>query len=79
MIVTEERGDVTVVRMARPPVNALDLDMIEALRASFERLEGRARHTGVVLARRSAPASIPRPSLPTALRSVARSCGRSRR
>jgi enoyl-CoA hydratase len=49
MIVVEQRTDVTVVRMARPPVNALDRAMIDGLRETFERLATRPPQAGVVL------------------------------
>lgn len=34
MLITEDRGDVTVVRIEHGPVNALDLDLLEALTAT---------------------------------------------
>jgi enoyl-CoA hydratase/carnithine racemase len=49
MITIEERTDVTVVRLSRPPVNAFDLSMIEELRLTFEELEARPSQVGVVL------------------------------
>jgi enoyl-CoA hydratase len=49
MITIEERMDVTVVRLSRPPVNAFDLPMIEELRLTFEGLEKRPSQVGVVL------------------------------
>jgi len=49
MITTEDRSGVAVVSLARPPVNALDLPMIEQLESTFARLAGEAPPAGVVL------------------------------
>jgi len=49
MITVEEHTGVTVVRLARPPVNALDLSMIEELESTFARLANAAPRIGVVL------------------------------
>jgi len=49
MITAEEHTGVAVVRLARPPVNALDLSMIEELESTFARLANAAPRIGVVL------------------------------
>lgn len=49
MITVEEHTGVAVVRLARPPVNALDLSMIEELESTFARLASAAPRIGVVL------------------------------
>lgn len=49
MIAIEENTGVVVVRLARPPVNALDLPMIEELESIFARLAKPAPPVGVVL------------------------------
>jgi len=49
MITVEEHTGVAVVRLARPPVNALDLSMIEELESTFARLANAAPRIGVVL------------------------------
>jgi enoyl-CoA hydratase len=49
MITIEDRTGVTVVSLARPPVNALDLPMIEELESTFDRFAGQASPAGVVL------------------------------
>ena len=49
MIAIEENAGVVVVRLARPPVNALDLPMIEELQTTFARLAKPAPRAGVVL------------------------------
>jgi enoyl-CoA hydratase len=49
MILVEEQSDVVVISLARPPVNALDLPMIEQLESTFERLAKAVPPTGVVL------------------------------
>ena len=48
MIELEERGPVTVVRMARGKGNALNLEMLGALRDALDRLEGSAARAGIV-------------------------------
>lgn len=48
MISVEEQSEVVVVTLARPPVNALDLPMIEELESTFMRL-AKAPPRGVVL------------------------------
>jgi enoyl-CoA hydratase len=45
----EDRSGVTVVSLARPPVNALDLPMIEELESTFAGFAGQVSPTGVVL------------------------------
>lgn len=42
MIAIEQQSDVTLVTLSRPPVNALDLPMIEQLEAAFTRLAAHA-------------------------------------
>ena len=49
MIAVEEHTGVAVVSLARPPVNALDLPMIEELESTFERLANATPRIGVVL------------------------------
>ena len=49
MITVEEHTGVAVVRLAHPPVNALDLSMIEELESTFARLANAAPRIGVVL------------------------------
>jgi enoyl-CoA hydratase len=49
MITIEDRTGVTVVSLARPPVNALDLPMIEELESTFAGFASRASPSGVVL------------------------------
>ena len=49
MITIDSRSDVTVVSLARPPVNALDLPMIEELGAAFSNINLAAPRSGVVL------------------------------
>jgi enoyl-CoA hydratase len=49
MITMEDRSGVVVVSLARPPVNALDLPMIEELEATFARLAAASSRAGVVL------------------------------
>jgi enoyl-CoA hydratase len=49
MISVEEHTDVAVVSLDRPPVNALDLAMIEELEATFARLVKAGPRAGVVL------------------------------
>jgi enoyl-CoA hydratase len=49
MIAVEEHTGVAVVSLARPPVNALDLPMIEELESTFARLANAAPRIGVVL------------------------------
>jgi enoyl-CoA hydratase len=49
MITIDDRTGVTVVSLARPPVNALDLSMIEELESIFAGFAGRASPSGVVL------------------------------
>ncbi len=49
MIAIDEQSDVTIVSLARPPVNALDLPMIRELEAGFVRLAARPPRAGVVL------------------------------
>jgi enoyl-CoA hydratase len=49
MIAVEEQGGTILVRLARPPVNALDLPMIEELERTFAKLSGAAPPGGVVL------------------------------
>jgi enoyl-CoA hydratase len=49
MIAVEEHTGVVVVSLARPPVNALDLPMIEELESTFARLANAAPRIGVVL------------------------------
>jgi enoyl-CoA hydratase len=49
MITIDSQSDVTVVSLARPPVNALDLPMIEELGAAFSNINLAAPHCGVVL------------------------------
>jgi enoyl-CoA hydratase len=49
MITVEEHTGVAVVCLARPPVNALDLSMIEELESIFAHLANAAPRIGVVL------------------------------
>ncbi|HTE97587.1 MAG TPA: enoyl-CoA hydratase/isomerase family protein [Bradyrhizobium sp.] len=49
MIAVEEHTGVAVVSLARPPVNALDLPMIEELESTFARLASATPRIGVVL------------------------------
>jgi enoyl-CoA hydratase len=49
MISVEEHTDVAVVSLVRPPVNALDLPMIEELESTFARLVKAKPRVGVVL------------------------------
>jgi enoyl-CoA hydratase len=49
MITIEEQSEVAVVSLARPPVNALDLCMIEKLDSTFARLAETPPRSGVVL------------------------------
>jgi enoyl-CoA hydratase len=49
MISVEEQSGVAVVNLARPPVNALDLPMIEELESTFGRLANAKPRAGVVL------------------------------
>jgi enoyl-CoA hydratase len=49
MITIEQHADVAVVSLARPPVNALDLSMIEQLESTFARLAAASPRSGVVL------------------------------
>ena len=49
MITIEERSDVVVVSLARVPVNALDLPMVEELESTFARLAAAPSRAGVVL------------------------------
>ncbi len=49
MISIEDRSGVTVVSLARPPVNALDLPMIEELESTFARFGSEASRSAVVL------------------------------
>ena len=49
MIAIEEQAGTILVRLARPPVNALDLPMIEELEKAFVNLSGAAPPGGVVL------------------------------
>ena len=49
MITVEEHAGVAVVSLARPPVNALDLPMIEELASTFARLANATPRIGVVL------------------------------
>jgi enoyl-CoA hydratase len=49
MIAVEEHSGVAVVSLARPPVNALDLPVIEQLESTFARLASAAPRIGVVL------------------------------
>ena len=49
MITIEQHSDVAVVRLARPPVNALDLSMIEQLEWMFARFAAAPPRSGVVL------------------------------
>jgi hypothetical protein len=83
MIAVEEHTGVAVVSLARPPVNALDLPMIEELESTFARLANATPRIGVVLTGagntfRLAPASTRRPSPRMAARSVIAWCSLSR-
>jgi enoyl-CoA hydratase len=49
MIAVEEHTGVAVVSLARPPVNALDLPMIEELESTFARVASATPRIGVVL------------------------------
>jgi len=49
MIAVEEHTGVAVVSLARPPVNALDLPMIEELESTFARVANATPRIGVVL------------------------------
>jgi len=49
MIAVEEYTGVAVVSLARPPVNALDLPMVEELESTFARLANATPRIGVVL------------------------------
>lgn len=49
MIEMEERSGVAIVSLARPPVNALDLPMIEELESTFARLATASPRSAVVL------------------------------
>ena len=49
MIDVEEHGAVAVVRFARPPANAFELEFIRALEGEFTRLENEPSVRAVVL------------------------------
>lgn len=51
MLETEEHGDIRELRLARPPVNAINLELVQALRAELARAVADERH-GVILSGR---------------------------
>ena len=48
MIELEDRGVVTILRMARGKVNALNIELVTALIAGLERLELSATRAGII-------------------------------